>query len=236
MPDIASKPQILQSPNRMRIINPHRQIITSGLVGWWPLDDGTGSSTARDASGNGNTGTLSNMDPNTDWVEGGLDFDGSNDKVTTGIYPSAEGTVSICALVKFDTLSRQQFLMGAGDTPNNRRYYLGLDASNNFFCGIGNTYVGLGQQNTASGYGTGELHHLCMTRTGTTSGTFYVYSDGIEKVSRAYTFSGTSSYLFYMGDRHAGDSYPVDGIMRDVRIYNRTLTATEIAAIAAGQG
>ncbi|HTV41732.1 MAG TPA: LamG-like jellyroll fold domain-containing protein [Candidatus Sulfotelmatobacter sp.] len=34
--------------------------ITTGLVGYWPLEDGPGSATAADGSGNGNTGTLTN--------------------------------------------------------------------------------------------------------------------------------------------------------------------------------
>jgi hypothetical protein len=42
-----------------------RLLITDGLVGWWKLDDGingetAGGATARDSSGNGNTGTPTN--------------------------------------------------------------------------------------------------------------------------------------------------------------------------------
>jgi len=54
-------------------------------TGWWRFDKDTGT-TAYDASGNSNDGTLTNMDAATDWVAGkrnyGLDFDGSNDVVT----------------------------------------------------------------------------------------------------------------------------------------------------------
>ncbi|MBZ5529516.1 MAG: DUF2341 domain-containing protein [Acidobacteriia bacterium] len=54
-------------------------------IGWWKMDDGEGS-TVRDSSGNGNTGTLTSMDPPNDWVTGkfntALDFDGSNDYVS----------------------------------------------------------------------------------------------------------------------------------------------------------
>jgi Concanavalin A-like lectin/glucanases superfamily len=61
--------------------------ITSGLVGHWKFDE-SGGSTAVDSSGSGNTGTLTNMDPSTDWVAGkvgnALDFDGSNDYVSLG--------------------------------------------------------------------------------------------------------------------------------------------------------
>ncbi|NOY80785.1 MAG: hypothetical protein GXP31_07245 [Kiritimatiellaeota bacterium] len=39
-----------------------------GLIGYWQFNDGAGSSTLADRSGNGHTGTLVNMDPATDWV------------------------------------------------------------------------------------------------------------------------------------------------------------------------
>jgi len=56
-------------------------------VGYWSFEDNRGS-TATDFSGFGNDGTLTNMNPATDWVDGrlgtALDFDGSDDQVTVG--------------------------------------------------------------------------------------------------------------------------------------------------------
>ena len=55
--------------------------------GEWPLDAASAGLTI-DISGNGNDGTLVNMDPGTEWVageiDGGLDFDGANDYVDVG--------------------------------------------------------------------------------------------------------------------------------------------------------
>ena len=55
--------------------------------GAWELNEGSGS-LVNDSSGKGNTGTLTNMDPATDWVPTprgvGLDFDGSNDYINVG--------------------------------------------------------------------------------------------------------------------------------------------------------
>ena len=42
--------------------------LNAGLVGWWKLDDGAGT-TATDSSGNGNDGTLTNM-AGTEWTSG----------------------------------------------------------------------------------------------------------------------------------------------------------------------
>jgi hypothetical protein len=57
--------------------------ILDGLVGYWPLDEGSGS-TAVDFSGNGHTGTLVN-DPT--WTNGPqLDFDGVDDHADVGMF------------------------------------------------------------------------------------------------------------------------------------------------------
>lgn len=59
-----------------------------GPAGWWKMDEKSGG-TAYDSSGNGNNGTLTNMDTSSDWVQGkygnALDFDGSNDYVVTSV-------------------------------------------------------------------------------------------------------------------------------------------------------
>ncbi len=56
------------------------------LVLHLPFEDGMGSATASDVTGNGHDGTLVNMDPNMDWVSGmaglALDFDGLDDYVS----------------------------------------------------------------------------------------------------------------------------------------------------------
>ena len=57
----------------------------AALQGWWKLDESDGTS-ASDASGNSNTGTLTDMAVPGCWIAGqmgnALSFDGSNDKVT----------------------------------------------------------------------------------------------------------------------------------------------------------
>src|SRR3989344_2545886 len=75
-----------------------------GLVGYWPMNENTGT-IAGDASGNGNSGTLTSMDATTDWVDGkrgkALDFDGGDDFVS---IPNALNfsTMSVSAWVNAD--------------------------------------------------------------------------------------------------------------------------------------
>ena len=59
-----------------------------GLVGAWMPSFGVTGNTLKDVSGNGNDGTLTNMDAATDWVGTSkglaLDFDGDNDYIELG--------------------------------------------------------------------------------------------------------------------------------------------------------
>ena len=58
-----------------------------GLVGAWVPSLGVTGGTLRDVSGRGNHGTLTNMDPATDWVvshgQYALDFDGTDDLIVS---------------------------------------------------------------------------------------------------------------------------------------------------------
>ena len=64
---------------------PKNRNLFDGLVGAWVPRLGPTGRTLQDVSGNKNHGTLTNMNPASDWVEGddgwGLDFDGFNDYV-----------------------------------------------------------------------------------------------------------------------------------------------------------
>lgn len=73
----------------------------SGLVLYYDFEDGVGASTTADNSGNGNNGTLINMDPATDWVSSfpnssGItltnDITGTSD--ASGVYPVGDTTVT----------------------------------------------------------------------------------------------------------------------------------------------
>ena len=62
--------------------------LRQGLVGAWCPSLGASGFSLIDRSGYGNHGTLTNMDPGTDWVASGgklaLDFDGVNDQINLG--------------------------------------------------------------------------------------------------------------------------------------------------------
>lgn len=86
----------------------------NGLVGAWVPALGPTGLVLRDVSGRGSHGTLTDMDPATDWVVGekgyALDFDGSNDTVVCGSVMDFHGGTPFSAMV----------LMRSSSTSNNR--------------------------------------------------------------------------------------------------------------------
>lgn len=68
----------------------------TGLEAYYQMNDGTGSGTVADKTGNGNDGTLTNMDPATDWMPSGVNIGNdaggvSKSQTITGI-PAGSGT------------------------------------------------------------------------------------------------------------------------------------------------
>ena len=59
----------------------------TGLYAYYRFEDGAGSSTVTDLTGNGNTLTLMNMDPATDWVPGLFSQPSQGDDVITNCGP-----------------------------------------------------------------------------------------------------------------------------------------------------
>ena len=89
--------------------------LAKGLVGLWLMNEGGGNK-VYDLSGNENHGTLTNMDPATDWVGGkdgpAIDFDGSDDYVDMGDVDTLEGlnAMSVCLWVNTNKTNTQRFI------------------------------------------------------------------------------------------------------------------------------
>ncbi len=105
--------------------------LDSGLAGYWKLDETTGSS-AADASTNGNTGTLTNME-NGDWVTGqignSLDFDGTNEYVSASATPFvSHSSGTITAWIKSTNSGFAQTIFGISTLASSN--YAGFFATN----------------------------------------------------------------------------------------------------------
>lgn len=206
--------------------------IENGLVGYWHFDENT-SSTAYDASGMGSNGTLVSSPT---WQTGGTCISGSclnfsNNYVAFSSAPplSSAGTLSAWALVNaWGTNYDSIIFKGPGTSWSQIDYGLFRNAATNQFLGTINDGV-----NNMSGTGPksslitlGQWYHFVFTWNGSVS---KFYTNGIETGSFAWTKSaGTRSTNMKIGKAVDGVVYPFNGLIDEVRIYNRALSATEV--------
>ncbi len=213
--------------------------VTDGLVLWYKLDE-TAGTTATDASGNGRDGTV--QAPTWTGAQG-LTFDGTGtyvkvpDNVTAGL-----SAITVAFDVKIDnTQATPYFLYGFGNTDPSTGYGNGyLFATGNTFRTAVSTTNWSGEQNIrpADGHNLarGSWKHVTYTQTGTT-GT--LYEDGVPvAVNSAVSIppsaigNGVTSANYLGRSLYTSDRY-LKGQMRDVRVYDRAISDTEVATLAA---
>ncbi len=220
----------------MVFVFPAHADVTDGLVGWWKLDETSGSN-ATDSSGNGNIGTLMN---GPSWTvgckKGGcLNFDqASSQYVTAGNSVNLRTSFSTSAWIKrTGTLA-----------PGSYEMYLanGLDAGNGWATYIHNnsgTYEyrflkgGLAVISSGISNDQNAWRHVVWVVDASARPSLYI--DG----ALVYSSSDTTAISVPTGTRHIGAdnhftlgarSY-FTGYIDDIRIYNRALNANEVTAI-----
>jgi hypothetical protein len=206
------------------------------LAGYWAINEGAGSK-VTDLSGNGNDGTLINMEPSTDWVgtERGyaLDFDGTNDYVNIGDGAAVvgSGNFAISAWIKTSMTARGIFVNQRATDSTDGTYLLGVDDSpvGKIEFSIANTGIGFNFNSNAS-VNDGEWHHIVAQKVNTTGGEIYI--DG------RFDNSGTGSAKALLAvdvviGRWNGDGLYFDGLIEDIRVFKRALSADEIHSIYA---
>ena len=208
-----------------------------GLVEHYTFNETSGT-TAADSSGNGNTGTLTNMadsESTTGKVGGALDFDGTNDFVSIADDASLNATtaLTISAWVKTSS-NNTQFVV----TKFNHNSGVGSDDSYHMHIESSGVTVGRVEVNWAAGsiaVNDGQWHHLTYVFDKPTS---YLYVDGVYDSGGTYpTFNSNinnSSEPVYIGRRNNNGTPDLffTGIIDDVRIYNSALSASEVSVLA----
>jgi Concanavalin A-like lectin/glucanases superfamily/Bacterial Ig domain len=207
-----------------------------GPVGYWKLDESSGT-TAADASGGGNTGTLVNGPA---WVPGklgqALAFDGVNDSVQ---IPHADALNAYPLTVAF--WMKTGNIAGLHGIVN--KYFPGslngyqVFMSNGNLCAWyfrdGSDYVWDGSACTLSvpGYADDQWHHVAFV---VDPAGARLYVDGVQKASQRWTgVAGRASTLQGLSfGQYPGTAQPYfSGALDDVRTYSRALTAAELTAI-----
>jgi len=203
--------------------------ISEGLIGWWMFDEGAGTNVA-DSSGAGHHGFFAEGTP--EWVPGvygkALRFDGSNEveipdhedfhltnAITMALWMQPEADQSDYA--------KPFIKQRSGEYP----YALQYDTSQRLYANI----------NASTTYRTspripnfpGEWAHICFTYDGSV---LIIYKDGEEagRVNASGDLQQNDLSLS-IGGRLDYSSQGFTGIIDDVRLFNRVLTAEEIQQV-----
>ena len=218
--------------------------IKSGLVGYWTFDGKDTNWTknqTNDLSGNGNTGTLVSMSTTTSPAVGkigqGLLFDGSNDRIAMDdVLDMGTSNWTATAWVKTTgtngsiVVGKSNFVGGA----NPDGWWMGLQASERVQCVFFKTGRSIfSAVDDGVIVNDGKWHHITCVWARTGNMTRYV--DGAQtgtntSISGESAQNLNSTEPFLIGDRAVFD-VPLNGLIDDVRIYNRALSATEIGQL-----
>ena len=201
-----------------------------GLVAAYGFDEGTGTTTA-DASGAGQTGTLSG---GAAWTTAGkngnaLSFDGVNGMVTVADTAALDVTrTTVMAWLRPSTLGSWRSAV-LKETADGLAY--ALYANNNASRPAG--FVNLGSNNDRTAAGTTAMPlnawtHVAMTFDGSN---IRLYVNGV--LVRTAGFAGnivTSTEALRIGGNAIWGEW-FEGMIDDVRIYDRALTLAEVQSM-----
>ena len=215
-----------------------------GLVGCWVPQMGSTGNRLLDLSGCNNHGTLTNMDPATDWVTGqdgwALDFDyGSNNYINCGNFANTTAC-TVSTIIKADSTSTDMQLAGQFSTAVSGEWLLQFDAKdpvlskvkNINFTVIYGSYGSWPWFGTASNIlTTGQWYHITATWQSGVGGAIYINgidrTDASDNPTAAATSSTTTNY--YIGN-NISLSKDFVGQMAMQMYWQRCLTPGEVAA------
>ena len=218
--------------------NATASVNTSGLVGYWRFDEGTGTA-AYDSSGWNNTGSITSGTP---WVSGkygsALDFNSGGRYVTIGNHSEhnfdGSSDFAIAAWVNSSTITDWPaiFDKGAGQsTRTGYRFELDKTSQNIYF------FICNGTDRWSATSGTSLLNdsrwHLIVgvfDKTGKlgAANRMYLFYDGVMKgnnsVSNLVGSISNASKILTLGSSSAR----LNGSLDEIQIWNRSLAADEI--------
>ncbi|MFA7201822.1 MAG: LamG domain-containing protein, partial [Candidatus Paceibacterota bacterium] len=197
-------------------------ITDAGLVGYWTFDEGTGTQ-ALDSSGNNNTGTWQGT-LGSQWTTGKIggagNFNGINNDVVIGNngvlnFNATNLTISSWFYIS-NYQEHQRIVMADG-------YLYGFKVTTNQIVGaVNNVWTGSATIPVNNGY---WVFGTVVFRRDLNTVSFYV--NGLYSGDYNITFSTMNPSSIHIG----GYGYLLNGLIDDVRIYNRALSPAEILSI-----
>ena len=192
--------------------------ILNGLVGWWKFDEGSGT-VAYDSSGNENHGNLINGPTWTDGKLGGaLSFDG-DDYLITNANVNVQGNAprAIAVWIKPSALNTNRAIVSLGLDSNNKTFEILAHGASAAIHLTNGTLAGGSLQ-------INNWYSLCGSSDGQI---IKLFVNGV-LVNQENRILNTHLNNVLIGKARWGGIANAKGLIDDVRIYDRALSAEEV--------
>ena len=224
------------SPQRGRL---KHESLWRGCIGAWAPCLGQSGSTLRDHSPYGNHGTLTSMDPATDWVSRNgthaLDFDGTNDWIDvtlpTGLI---SGPYSFGGWVYVDSIATTRTIFSVTDRASTIRFDILEIRSSQFSIAARNTVF----TNTLFGSPVvGELVHVFCSGYSATNRRVFVNGNYVTTHTTSSNLLGANATGFIIGrSRVSVSTEQFDGAVVESHLFSRAVSDAEVKTLGSRPG
>ncbi|MFA5389331.1 MAG: LamG-like jellyroll fold domain-containing protein, partial [Candidatus Omnitrophota bacterium] len=225
-----SSAQSATTPDRTKPVTPSLGVAEANCVGYWSFDDT--NALGRDYSAYGNNGTVTGAVSATGMSSNALSFDGSGDYVTISNSPTLNPTSAITleAWIKpVNITTNTYYEIMRQDSGDNRKLFAFQNNGAYLTVGLntGGSYWETDTPITASQFTDGAWHHVAFTYDSST-GKARVYKDGVvlEEEDHSGVIAAETVSLIIGSSAGTGEFF--NGLMDEIRVYNRALTNAEI--------
>lgn len=221
------------------------------LVAYWPLNDEEGVAAKDYSDGNAYPGVLQGVPTWTKGrVGGALEFDGVDDYIdvpdSESVDLNSAGSISLWFKLTGDWGSGRHIVFSKGlQNTVSGKVNNGFDISASVYTGVVDSKMGGPNEgdwlfnyimdfDLADDPDGGAWHHLVVTWNGVEQ---VMYLDGVDDPRNHHEMGAlapvldTTVYPFRIGANNGSPDDPFEGIIDEIRVYNRALSATEVASI-----
>ena len=210
--------------------------LSKGLIGLWIFNEGSGNK-VYDLTGNGNHGTFGAGAAAPTWMPGrngpALNFDGGDYVATTEDDQFAGQSISIATWINIKTINEvdEMYVVARIKSSTQKNFHLIINTDGTIQFGPYSACNGATTDPvTSAALTTAKWYHIVATLEDSVQKKLYIDGKNVDTVTTGALSipSGCGNMQTVIGARQRVAIRPFNGIIDEVLIYNRALSAAEI--------